>query len=342
MTAMRRSALIITLAILLAAGQVRAQPTGTGGVELSSPSTEASTLPSSDAPAAGAENPPPVSFGDFTDLDESAWYAPYVAPIVFWGIASGYRDAAGNFTGRFGPGDPVTVAQLMKMAMHAARIDVKRCAGEATPSTADHWAMPYVACGQALRLRILRKRLDIDRPILRGEAVALIHDVFRTDVPPLSSAFADTRHHPYSSDIAYAAARQIVSGPTDLDGRPTGSFLPQSPLTRAETAKMLFLTIHTEQSGGTELLHPVILDLHARNYKFSPATLTVRRSQPVMIRIRSEGLHTFTLEAFHIDHIISKPEESIVFIPDRSGTFRFACRVPGHADSGMVGTLIVQ
>jgi nitrite reductase (NO-forming) len=33
---------------------------------------------------------------------------------------------------------------------------------------------------------------------------------------------------------------------------------------------------------------------------------------------------------------------SIRFVIDRPGTYRFLCTVPGHAEAGMTGTLIVE
>jgi hypothetical protein len=52
----------------------------------------------------------------FGDVSDEAWYAPYVTSLAEWGIVSGYRDASGNTTGQFGPGNSVTVAEVLKMA----------------------------------------------------------------------------------------------------------------------------------------------------------------------------------------------------------------------------------
>jgi uncharacterized cupredoxin-like copper-binding protein len=30
------------------------------------------------------------------------------------------------------------------------------------------------------------------------------------------------------------------------------------------------------------------------------------------------------------------------FLADRPGTYRFLCTVPGHADAGMTGTLVIR
>lgn len=284
----------------------------------------------------------PVDPSDFEDVDWDAWYAPYVGPIIYWGIASGYGNSDGSPAYRFGPGDQVTVAQFMKMAIRSARIDTSTCRGAKQSSTLQHWVAPYLVCTQALGARILQNRTDIDRPILRGEAISFLHDVFQTDVPPLASAFRDTTYHPYRSDIAFAAARQIVSGTTDARGRPTGFFLPRNPLTRAEAAKILYLMIHTERRSEGESLDPVTLELHAKNYEFLPTTLVIRQRQPVILRVRNQGLHTFTIEELKMEYILKEPEETVTFSVPKAGTFRFTCTVPGHAEAGMIGTLIVK
>jgi hypothetical protein len=55
----------------------------------------------------------------FSDVASSAWYYQYVETAAKTGIVGGYKDAAGNLTGKFGPGDSVTREQFAKMAMSA-------------------------------------------------------------------------------------------------------------------------------------------------------------------------------------------------------------------------------
>ncbi|MBN1258185.1 S-layer homology domain-containing protein, partial [Candidatus Peregrinibacteria bacterium] len=43
----------------------------------------------------------------FDDVAANAWYYDYVEAAVQLGIVNGYTDAAGNLTGKFGPGDTV-------------------------------------------------------------------------------------------------------------------------------------------------------------------------------------------------------------------------------------------
>lgn len=55
----------------------------------------------------------------FKDVSLEAWYTPYVIAANEWGVVQGYRDSSGELTGRFGPNDRVTRAQIAKMIIEA-------------------------------------------------------------------------------------------------------------------------------------------------------------------------------------------------------------------------------
>ena len=183
----------------------------------------------------------------FTDMTPGAWYERYVRGVTQWGIVSGYTDEEGRALGRFGPGDPVTIAQMLKMALEAAQVDETKCGSNpAHPQAQGHWAMQYVACGEEKNMRILRTFTNLDRPALRGEVLVIIHDAFGDRVPPLLSIFDDTADHPYEADIAYASVLGIVSGDTDRWGNPLGRFRPNDQINRAEAAKIIYEKLKSE------------------------------------------------------------------------------------------------
>ncbi len=191
-----------------------------------------------------------ASGSGFRDVAQGQWYHQYVSSVARWGIVSGYKDSSGNPTGRFGPGDPVTIAEILKMAMEAGRVDESACTG--TPSLAqarNHWARSYVACAEQRSFRMLRSGPDLNRAALRGEVLAIIHDAFGDRVPPLFSTFKDAANHPFESDIAYAAALGVVSGDKDAAGVPTGRFRPDSAVNRAEAAKIIYEKLRVEVMG---------------------------------------------------------------------------------------------
>ena len=53
--------------------------------------------------------------------------------------------------------------------------------------------------------------------------------------------------------------------------------------------------------------------------------------------------HSFDIDAFdvHVTMPINAPALAL-FTPNAPGTYTFYCRIPGHTEAGMVGTLIVE
>lgn len=188
-----------------------------------------------------------TKFGDVRSTD---WFYRYVFSVARWGIASGYKNAAGQPTGIFGPGNTVTVAEILKMALKSAQVDETQCRG--TPWFAQgekHWARAYVLCAQERNMRLIQSAPDLNRPARRAEVLSVIFDAFGDEPPPLFSPFKDTVNHPLESDIAYAAALKMVSGDKDAAGNPLGTFRPNDPIVRAEAAKIIYERLRVEVMG---------------------------------------------------------------------------------------------
>jgi len=193
------------------------------------------------------EQPDLEDGGSFKDIKQGEWYTQYVARVAQWGIVSGYKDTQGRTLGMFGPVDPVTIAEMLKMALKAAKVDETSCEGISRhPQAQGHWAYLYIVCAEEKNFRALQYSTDLNHPALRGEVLAIIHDAFGDDVPPLLSVFKDTAYHPYETDIAYAAALGVVSGDTDLTGNPMGTFRPNDQVNRAEAAKIIYEKLKTQ------------------------------------------------------------------------------------------------
>lgn len=173
----------------------------------------------------------------FTDVAKAEWYYRYVIPIASWNIASGYKNEQGKPTGTFGPGNTVTTAEILKMALKAAQVDETTCTGKATE---DHWAKPFLACAREKKMRLFRGTTDLNRPATRAEVLSVIFDAFGDKIPPLFAPFKDTEGHSLEPDIAYGAALKMVSGDKDATGKPTGTFRPDDPVTRSEAAKIIY------------------------------------------------------------------------------------------------------
>jgi uncharacterized cupredoxin-like copper-binding protein len=82
-------------------------------------------------------------------------------------------------------------------------------------------------------------------------------------------------------------------------------------------------------------------------FKFDPATVTVKVNQPVRVSVRNTGAtaHDWTVEGLdrQVKALVQPGQtESIQFTPGRTGTFRVVCTQPGHEQAGMTGQLAVQ
>lgn len=81
-------------------------------------------------------------------------------------------------------------------------------------------------------------------------------------------------------------------------------------------------------------------------FVFDPNSITVSAGEEVTITINNADTidHDFVIDEFNVDSgVLSGGESTTVsFTPSEPGTYEFYCSVPGHRESGMVGTLIVQ
>ena len=88
------------------------------------------------------------------------------------------------------------------------------------------------------------------------------------------------------------------------------------------------------------------ITVKGNEFAFTPSTFTVKQGQPVRIVFENTGKfpHNLTISDLHVETrtIFPGQKDSVIFTPNRAGTFTYSCTVPGHADKGMTGTLTVQ
>ena len=83
----------------------------------------------------------------------------------------------------------------------------------------------------------------------------------------------------------------------------------------------------------------------AKQWEFSPATITVNKGDSVRITINSVDVaHGFNLPDFNINQQINPGKPTMVeFIADKQGTFSFACSIPcGKGHNKMTGEIIIK
>ncbi|OIO55364.1 hypothetical protein AUJ46_01580 [Candidatus Peregrinibacteria bacterium CG1_02_54_53] len=182
----------------------------------------------------------PVIFGD---IPVGQWFTAAVRRVLDAKVMSGYRDAEGVPTGQFGPSDPVTLAELSKIAHRLASIDETKIHTEPENDQAKGtWFAPFVASAeQRSWLVFLNRSVNPLRPATRGEVVATFLQVL--NVPrewPMGTMFRDVSPTiPYAACIETAASHGLVEGYTDDQGTLTGLFGPADPVNRAAMAKMI-------------------------------------------------------------------------------------------------------
>jgi uncharacterized cupredoxin-like copper-binding protein len=102
----------------------------------------------------------------------------------------------------------------------------------------------------------------------------------------------------------------------------------------------------TEESESTEEGEHVHVEVIGQDLLFEPNEVVVNQGDTVHMTFVNEGAipHDFTLHDFDVKtEIISGGESSeLVFVAEKKGEFQFICSVPGHAEAGMTGTLIVK
>jgi plastocyanin len=95
--------------------------------------------------------------------------------------------------------------------------------------------------------------------------------------------------------------------------------------------------------ASPQRIPPGVLMIQSRNVAFSPDSPAVP-SGKVTVAMRNRDLfwHTFTIRALRVDLKVPVGSVRSFTFDARPGTYRFSCRIPGHAAAGMRGTLTVR
>lgn len=183
----------------------------------------------------------------FSDSFSDQWYAPYLRNVAELGILTGYRDASGSLTGKFGPNDPVTIEQVAKSVVSAIGVSPADCPQVPVNVTSSgSWSAPYVACAEKAQWSVYGDgSVDAHRPATRVEVIATALQAFKISPDnPSGTVFTDVpATMQYAAYIEKAAKDGIISGYTTADGNLTGTFGPNDTINRAAFSKMLSLAL---------------------------------------------------------------------------------------------------
>jgi Cu+-exporting ATPase len=87
------------------------------------------------------------------------------------------------------------------------------------------------------------------------------------------------------------------------------------------------------------------VDLTASQYRFLPADITVRAGEWVIVEVANEDevVHDWMVVGIPNVSVPARPGQTarLRFVLDTPGTYEVMCSIPGHAELGMVGTLVV-
>lgn len=179
----------------------------------------------------------------FEDVPLNQWFSEPIHRVIEAVVMSGYRDADGKPTGKFGPTDTVTIAELAKIAHAVAGLDEKTIQSDPNNIRARNaWFSSFYASAEARDwLVFINRTVDPLRPATRAEVVATLMQALKVSRDwPTGEMFTDVeRTTPYADCIETAANKGLIAGYKDSAGKPTNTFGPTDPINRAEMAKVL-------------------------------------------------------------------------------------------------------
>ena len=88
------------------------------------------------------------------------------------------------------------------------------------------------------------------------------------------------------------------------------------------------------------------IEVTARDVRFEPATVTVTAGEWVVLEFTNEDtvVHDWMVEGVPNLDVPARPGQTakLRFVLDTPGTYMVMCSIPGHAEAGMVGELVVE
>lgn len=289
------------------------------------------------------------------DVPQSAWFAAYVRKAAEAGIVTGYKDKAGNPTGRFEPSSNITVAETLKIASEGAGYDEGVYAAKISSGT-NHWASPYVSVARGENFPVVLPRLPLEQRATRGEVAAMLVAAFRarTDTS-MSNSFADVNAATEFGTAIEALSRdKVVSGDTDANGNVVGTFRPGEYINRAEVAKMIMSAraAYGEpgkgrapgEETGDETMEGNVVVYGATG--FTPQVLRVKRGEAVTFKNLSGG-GMWVASDPHPSHTALPGLDSLqVIVAGQMYSYTFtqlgSWSYHNHLNTGHRGTIVVE
>lgn len=202
------------------------------------------------ASAAASSSIPPAPV--FADVPLSLWFSPYARAVFTANLMTGYKDAEGHPTGDFGPADHFTYAQLAKIAVLAAKVDINGVPTKAKNHSANGtWSQEYVSAAETIGLSVFTPDLNVNTDAPRGAVVLTLLQALKPSASPGANAYTDLPAASiYADPILTATSLGWIHGDTDTYGDPLHTIRPFDPINRAEMARILSIALALPVQGS--------------------------------------------------------------------------------------------
>ena len=141
------------------------------------------------------------------------------------------------------------------------------------------------------------------------------------------------------ASIALAGLAAAIGAQTNWD---TGS--SRAPWYIASASLVLFVSLWGWSLASGNPTGPAADEvLVAKNVSFSSSALSMAAGE-VTVSLANQDLfwHTFTIDSLGVDLPVPVGATRSVTFTAAPGTYEFKCRIPGHPEAGMVGSLTVR
>ena len=161
-----------------------------------------------------------------------------------------------------------------------------------------------------------------------------------------SAYFYTNRSNP-ASDSMESPAMSSNPGQDGNDMVVSSDSMQSAQDTKGDNKDGFQADIGANASAGTQAKmdeKQKVFTVTGSNFKFEPASLTVKKGDKVKIVFKNTGgFHDFKIDEFKVatKQIQGGSEETVEFIANKAGSFEYYCSVGKHRQMGMKGTLVV-
>ncbi len=180
-------------------------------------------------------------------LNDDDWYFDHVIKLKNEGHVSGYKDENGELTGDFGPGNDVTLAEVLKMTYEGSKKGGDS-GSSSYKSAKGHWAEKYLRRAENEGLDKYVNFDDINRPATREDVAIIVGEGFELvdKHSACESPFADYKGN-YKCHLESAKEHGVFTGTGE------GLFEGNRSINRAEVSKVINIAI--EEASTDEFIN---------------------------------------------------------------------------------------